>query len=591
MMDNSQRALDERRYVHLAPETICNVAEAIGIGGLSTAVAKELAEDVTYRLREISDVCSQFLRHSRKRKLTTDILNKAFKCKNIEPVIGHKKSRILGCDSFEYLPEGEIFVESDREINLVNESLHTNQCLEESRVTVSASWIALQGIPLNSLQDEGKVNPTQISISSSLLQYYTTSTSHILNESEQLCLAVIQDLRSNPRLTPLLPYFVTFSRVCLNRYKENSVLTARLIRLISALFSNPYINLSPKPYLSSLVSALLGFLIKENKDISTIEHVQLAACVLSQALHRWATPTNQLRAQTLRALKENCGNNLYYSQYGSLYSLYILGPQVLDECLKAPFEILLTNLEQALAQDADRGRKTNCQLGNWSLGLLKCIGSTILKYWIERRVDCSAIGNLYLFLSDHFADSVVPYICEADEASLTARKRPQFGKVRIRKVRILNQPTSSRMESGDMFGAPRNIERGFFSSQENFNYLADMGVPSDIFETADLEATDRHENDFSVFFKPRIVNLSKSLSTMFPDARPFKFRARAIKLNMGPCRQLEPDRYNQKRPVQSHEKGRRMVAWRNFVVGRRIGCQRQRRLSTIPDYINLIAFP
>ena len=72
-------------------------------------------------------------------------MNKAFKVKNIEPVIGHKKSRIIGCDSFEYLPEGEIFVESEREINLVSESLQTSQPIEESQITVSASWISLQG--------------------------------------------------------------------------------------------------------------------------------------------------------------------------------------------------------------------------------------------------------------------------------------------------------------------------------------------------------------------------------------------------------------------------------------------------------------
>ena len=72
-------------------------------------------------------------------------MNKAFKCRNVEPVIGHKKNRILGCDSFEYLPEGEIFVESDREINLVSESLQGTQALPETQITVSASWISLQG--------------------------------------------------------------------------------------------------------------------------------------------------------------------------------------------------------------------------------------------------------------------------------------------------------------------------------------------------------------------------------------------------------------------------------------------------------------
>ena len=39
--------------------------ESVGIEGLPTPVAKELAIDLTYRLRDIADVASQFLRHSR----------------------------------------------------------------------------------------------------------------------------------------------------------------------------------------------------------------------------------------------------------------------------------------------------------------------------------------------------------------------------------------------------------------------------------------------------------------------------------------------------------------------------------------------
>lgn len=64
-MESTARSAEERRYVHLAPETVTNIAESLGISNLSAGVAKELAEDVTYRLRDIADVCSQFLRHSR----------------------------------------------------------------------------------------------------------------------------------------------------------------------------------------------------------------------------------------------------------------------------------------------------------------------------------------------------------------------------------------------------------------------------------------------------------------------------------------------------------------------------------------------
>ena len=74
-MENSSRAVEERRYVHLDPETVTNIAESLGISNLAPGVAKELAQDVTYRLREISDVCSQFLRHSRSDLFSCFFLN------------------------------------------------------------------------------------------------------------------------------------------------------------------------------------------------------------------------------------------------------------------------------------------------------------------------------------------------------------------------------------------------------------------------------------------------------------------------------------------------------------------------------------
>jgi len=586
-MESSPRSGEERRYVHLDPETVLNVAESLGISNLGTNVAKELAEDATFRLREVADVCSRFLRHSRKRKLTTDIVNKAFKVKNIEPVIGHKKSRIIGCDSFEYLPEGEIFVESEREINLVSESLQTSQPIEESQITVSASWISLQGVSLSGNTDEGKVNPCLSSLPAVLVQYYTTVTGCILGDSEQLCLSVLQDLRSNARLTPLLPYLVTFSRVCLNRYKENSLITARLIRLISSLFSNPHLNLSPKPYLSYLVSALLGFLIKENKDLNPVEHVQLAATVLSQALRRWATPTNQLRAQTLKALRDNCGNHLAYSQYGSISSLCILGPQVLEECLLPQYETLLSSLWSVLKQEKKRGvASPSFSLGQWSLGLLKTVGTMLIRHWRSNGGDYKSIKNLYSLLDVYFGDSLVPFITSSGVGR--AMKSVEPGKLRIRRLRRLqnSQPVAARPEHVDLFGDPRNLDRGMFSAQEDFNYLADMGVPSDIFETAEVEQGGRQENgENNGFFKPRIINISKSTLVQFPDARPFKMKPRAIRLNMGPCRQIEPERYSQKR-FGMVERGRRMVPWRNLVVGGRRG---EKSSTTLPDYIQVLA--
>jgi TATA box binding protein associated factor (TAF) len=141
------RPAEERRYVQLAPETVVNAADSIGIGDLSNSVASALAEDATYRLREIADLCSQFLRHSRKRTLTTDIFNRALKCKSVPPVIGHKKFRGggVGGMEFRFVPEAEVFVNSDAEINLASEAFQNSGRQREQGLSVHASWLALQG--------------------------------------------------------------------------------------------------------------------------------------------------------------------------------------------------------------------------------------------------------------------------------------------------------------------------------------------------------------------------------------------------------------------------------------------------------------
>ena len=210
------------------------------------------------------------------------------------------------------------------------------------------------------------------------------------------------------------------------------------------------------------------------------------------------------------------------------------------------FESLLSSLWNRLQQQQQQQESGAAnQLGNWSLGLVKLAGTKLVRYWKLNNGDFKSVKNLYSLLDAYFGDSLVPYI--SGQGTGRSAQSKEHGRLSIRRVRMLtHRPVAApRQEPGDMFGESRNLERGFFSSQENFNFLADMGVPSDIFETGELDPADRNENDFSGYFKQRTVNLSKNAAIVFPEAKPFKFKPRAIKLNLGPCRQMEPDRYSQ----------------------------------------------
>ncbi|XP_036261531.1 TAF6-like RNA polymerase II p300/CBP-associated factor-associated factor 65 kDa subunit 6L isoform X2 [Molothrus ater] len=86
---------EERRFVELPRDSVRLMAESAGVE-LSDEVAALLAEDVCYRLREATQNSSQFLKHTRRRRLTVEDFNRALRWSNVEAV--------CGCGSQDSLP-------------------------------------------------------------------------------------------------------------------------------------------------------------------------------------------------------------------------------------------------------------------------------------------------------------------------------------------------------------------------------------------------------------------------------------------------------------------------------------------------------
>ena len=84
-----------------------------------------------------------------------------------------------------------------------------------------------------------------------MLKYYNAVVSCALGDSDQLFSAAMKDVSSNGKISPLLTYLITFIRHIIKRFPTKTLLQTRMLRLISAIFSNPKLNLSPKPYLST----------------------------------------------------------------------------------------------------------------------------------------------------------------------------------------------------------------------------------------------------------------------------------------------------------------------------------------------------
>ena len=284
----------ERRYVQLAPESVSVAGESIGLSNVPAPVCRALAEDASYRVREVASLAALLLRHGRKRKLGVADMNRALKWCGVSPVLGQGcGTEVAASQCFQHLPEGDIFVDREVEVQLVEEALGTGSASlnEEQKLEVNASWLAVEGAVTPGTEGSG--------LSPALIQYYTSLVSCLLGDSELLCSTILKDVRTNPKLAPLIPYLVTFIRQGLKRFPNKPQLNTRILRLLSSLFYNPYLNLSPKPHLSHLVTALLTTILG---GAATMDLVPLCASILSLALDRWATTVNQLQVQKMRPI-------------------------------------------------------------------------------------------------------------------------------------------------------------------------------------------------------------------------------------------------------------------------------------------------
>ncbi|KAM4018238.1 TAF6-like RNA polymerase II p300/CBP-associated factor-associated factor 65 kDa subunit 6L isoform 1-T1 [Anomaloglossus baeobatrachus] len=321
---------EDRRYVELCQDSVRLSAESVGLE-ISDEVAALLAEDVCYRLREITQFSAQCLRHSRRRRLTVEDFNRALRWNNVEPIYGHGSPDPV---IFRSVRDGDCYCAEDREINLVELALATNipKGTAETAVRVHVSYLDSKG----NLEPQGTVPAAVSMLTDDLLKYYQHVTRAVLGDDLHLMKVALQDLQTNSKIAALLPYFV-YVVSGVKSVSHDLEQLSRLLQLVRSLLSNPYLYLGS--YGCSLMHSVLYCVteplaasINPLNDHWTLRDygAGLLSCIWT---HR--DLEGSLYTQVLQSLQKVLGDPVrpLCSHYGAVVGLHALGWKAVEQVL------------------------------------------------------------------------------------------------------------------------------------------------------------------------------------------------------------------------------------------------------------------
>ncbi|XP_022095715.1 TAF6-like RNA polymerase II p300/CBP-associated factor-associated factor 65 kDa subunit 6L isoform X2 [Acanthaster planci] len=341
---------EDKKFAMLSSGSVKVVAESAGVSSLSDEIAGMIAEDVCYRLREVTQASTQFMKHAKRKRLHSEDFNKALRWSDVEPIHGHGSNDPL---TFIPIKDSELFFVEDKEINLIDLATDTKIPSAAGTTSIKASWVAIEGIQKPSGSQAGTVTHKFETLSQDLQQYYKDATKAILESDHQQAEIFLSDLRRNTKVSGLLPYFANFVSCGVKMVSHDLGQLMRLMQLVDALIHNQVLFLGP--YLMNLISTVM-YCILEPLAVSINplnDHWALrdyAARLLSQILRSSIEIMGRFEHQLLATLKEVLSDPArpLCSHYGAVVGLCALGTRAVEEVLVSQLSTYWPILQQVL---------------------------------------------------------------------------------------------------------------------------------------------------------------------------------------------------------------------------------------------------
>lgn len=361
---DEKKVISEKRYIIPSRESIRMMAEAEGVTNLTDDGALILSEDLSYRLREIVQNSIEYMKHAKRRRLTTDDINDALRTSDMQPILGHGSPEPV---TFKQVKDADIHFVEDLDLNVANIAFNSYKPKETVELGIKSFWYAIEGVskisPVQNAAGEtwktpsfGQSKPVIVKkekkeLSDNMLCYYDYMVKAILGADEEAMKFALSDLKTNSKIVPLLPYFVNFVSNGVKTVSHDISQLTRLLHTVKALTNNSNLYLEPEPYLGLLVQSVmycglepLAASINPLNDHWVLR--DYAARLLGHIVKKWSVHNSALMQDTLKSLKEViCDlSRPFCSHYGAVMGLLALGTKAIEDVLLPQLQVYMPHL-------------------------------------------------------------------------------------------------------------------------------------------------------------------------------------------------------------------------------------------------------